>query len=304
MATNLETLYDFIAQRFRTLGENECKLERLIADADAEGYLAVWDVHRSVYTNALRARGLECRNGIVHYPKDGESFYDPVTTDYVAFKRTAAQVVAAADAPVPSPELVRATGLSRASIPYPNMKRVLADVGIYYIPGLGYWHAPQYTTPEGRIIAKHIRGERAVALYEAFEKRGWPLAGAELERWTSGLVNSRFLTRYAHSNRSIAGIGSGLYVPADRIGELPIPMSGHALTELRAMLDPTKVIADKDNLRLFRIVLLAQRLGWLRARLSRTTKNARRRQTIRVEKWTEEGRRQLERAERRTTDAF
>lgn len=298
-----DTIYDFMAARFRALGEPVYSLERVLLDAEQAGYTDIWEMPKSGIANAMRVRGIEVANGIMSLPQlDGEHF-DPVATDFADFKAAAHRVLAQVVMPVPTHDFIGMLGLQRSAIPLAGMRSVLLDQGIHHLPGVGYWRSPQYTSPDGWTVSKRIRSVRINALNELFEQHGWPIVGKDAEQITEGVVTSRFIAIYAARNMGIVrSIGVGLYVPSDKWADKTIPMSRNVADALLDI-DGTTQIDDKDHLRLFRIGLLAVKLGWATARKSRTTRDRIRRQTM-VLKWTEEGINQLRRAVKRTADTF
>lgn len=300
-----ETIYDYLAARFRQLGGKPITLDKLMMDAEQDGYGDIWEVDRIGVFNALRARGIELTEGVVKFPEiDGENF-DPIATDYRDFKSAAKAVLDLAEYPVPTHDLIGRVALHSSAVPLSSLRYHLRQVGIHFLPGLGYWRHPQFTDAAGRTVSRKIRSERIVELLAMFEHKGWPITGREAEAWSNGLVTSRYLTLYARGlTPMVRPIGSGLYVPADKIEpeNTRIPMSRNVVEALQAI-DATKQIDDKDHLRLFRIVLLAERLGWAKVKRSRTTRDGIRRQTMRVT-WTDEGAKQLRRAAKATADAF
>lgn len=298
-----DSIYDFVADRFRALEATEYTLERLLLDAEQAGYFDAWDIPRVAMAGALRMRGLELKDGIVSLPHIEGEHFDPIATDFAEFKKAAARVINEAAMPIPTHEFIGMLGLQRAAIPMASMRQVLTAEGIHHLPGAGYWKSPQYTHPDGWTVSKRIRSKRAEALNELIEQHGWPIVGLDAEQLTGGLVTSRFLSQYAYSGHGfIRGIGSGLYVPADKWAADTIPMSRNVADALLDI-DETTKLDDKDHLRLFRICLRAEKLGWATIKLSRTTRDRIRRQTMQVA-WTIEGIEQLRRAVRKTADAF
>ena len=298
------TIYDYLAERFRTLGGKPVALDDLILDAEREGYGEIWEVPRQGMVNAMRSRGIVVANGVAQFMGgEGENF-DPIATDYSEFKEAAKAVLDIAEYPVPPEDLIARTGLHLAAIPMASMHFHLRQIGCHFLPGMGYWRNPQFTDATGHVVARKIKSERVNALLELFELHGWPISGPEAETWTSGLVTAAWLSRYCYTDGLVKGIGSGLYVPADKaVPEYgPIPMSRNVHDALAA-LDKDELIDDKDHLRLFRIALRAERLGWAKVKLSRTTRQGVRRQTMRVT-WTSDGREALARAAKTTADAF
>uniref|UniRef100_UPI00262DE12B hypothetical protein n=1 Tax=uncultured Paraglaciecola sp. TaxID=1765024 RepID=UPI00262DE12B len=224
-------IYDFLADRFRGLGSEPIALEKLLMDAEQDGFGEVWEIDRHGMANALTARGLRLEDGTVMLPQiDGENF-DPVITSYEKFAERATDVMKGQTVPLLTEELVSLTGLHRAAIPYSNMQTILAKVGIHFIPGIGYWRHPQYTLQDGSIVSKRFRSLRLQKLMNVFKRQGWPITGPDCLDMTGGFVTSRYLVRQAaEAHPKIASIGSGLYVPIDQAENSKIPMSKNVVT--------------------------------------------------------------------------
>ena len=304
MPSQFAEAFDYMAARFRELGKPSMSLDAILSDAEEQGFMDVWEMPRGGIGNAMKVRGLEVRNGQLMFPEhDGEHF-DPVETNFAEFKEAAKRVMEEAEYPLPTAELIERAGLHASAAPLASMQSHLREVGIYFLPGVGYWRHPQYTDPAGRVVSKRMRSDRVKTLVSLFEEHGWPIAGKDAERWSQGIVTSRFMTRYANQagEARIAGIGSGLYVPIDRAEEAPLPMSRNVVEAVLAI-DEETVLDDKDTHRLFRIMLVAERLGWVTLKKSRTTRDRIRRQTARVT-WTEEGLKNLRRMNKNTADEF
>jgi hypothetical protein len=303
--TQHATIYDYMAERFRALGKAEYPVDALIEDAANEGYTELWDMSKHGMANAMRVRGLEIASGMVRLPKDGDGqHYDPIATDYREFTAAAAELIKDLDHPIDAADLIERLALPSIAVPMSTMAFYLRRVGVHYIPGVGYWRAPQYVDPSGRIVSKRIHSERVKALSDLFEAQGWPVVGREAETATGGLVTSRFLTRYAlgHGRQAIKGIGGGLYVPADRFDAGPIPMSRNVAAAMLSLPEGA-MIDDHDHLRLYRIAILMEAKKLATLTRSRTTRERIRRQTLRVS-INDAGRAMLERIARRTRDEF
>lgn len=302
--TGHNTIYDYMAARFRAAEVQSMPLDELLEYAEQEGYAEIWEVPRAPITSAMRVRGLDVKNGVVSLPTNGVDFFDPVMTDYREFQDACVRVMKEAEHPLSPPDLIARTGLSDAAVPLSTMQHYLRRVGIHFLPGVGYWKYPQYTDDTGRIVTRRIKSERIEALIDYFQHQGWPIAGKEAERQTKGLVTSRFLVRnaVASSGKLVSGIGSGLYVPLDRAKDGPIPMSRN-IAEALLSLSPDHIIDDKDHLRLFRIALMLERQGLASLKRSRTNRDRVRRQTIRLT-LKDAGRAMLEKIARKQADEF
>jgi hypothetical protein len=302
--SQFDEIYDFMAGRFREIGRPQVSMDAILSEVEAEGFIDVWQIPRGSIANAMKLRGLEVGSGSLRLPKHEGEHFDPVETDYAEFKAAAKRIMAEAEYPLQMGELIDRTGLHAAAAPLSAMQYHLKQVGIFWLPGTGYWRHPQYTDPSGRSVSKRIRSDRVEKLVSLFEEHGWPISGKEAEQWTSGVVTSRFMTRYANQAGSsrIKGIGSGLYVPVDKAEEGRLPMSRNVV-EAVAGIDDGAILDDKDTHRLFRIMLVAERLAWVSLKRSRTTRDRTRRQTIKV-RWTDEGRRNIARLTKDTADEF
>ena len=297
-----DALYDYLAARFREIGAPTYPLSSIVADAEREGYADIWEAAPIAIRNAMRSRGLDLLGDMLSLPAlDGEHF-DPIETDFAGFRAAARRVIDAVEYPIPAAELVVRIGVSDGGVPWSSMAALLKRDGIFHLPGAGYWRHPQFTFPDGRIISKRIRSERIGAMQAIFKRHGWPVVAPDAELWSDGLITRRYLVRYASTDSVVSSLGIGLYVPTDQVATSPLPMTGNVAAALAA-LDPDTRIDDKDHLRLFRITLCAERLGWLTARRSRSSVDGKRCQTAWVA-WTAEGRAALGRAMGETRDAF
>lgn len=268
--TSHETLYDFMARRFRAMARPTYPLERIIQDAEEEGFVDVWDMPHHGIHNAMRKRGLEVANGLLSLPEIGGENFDPIADDYAEFKKIAKTVMKESDVPLSAGDLVERCGLSRAAVPLADMKRHLRKVGIHFIEGVGYWKHSQYVMPDGRILSRRCRSERVEALNRHFERHGYPVVGPDIERATSGLVTSRFLTLMANQTTPpVVSVGSGLYIPTGvETGVLPLSRQTAAMM---LAVEPGMRITDNDALLIFRIASMMERKGLARIKRSRTT---------------------------------
>jgi hypothetical protein len=306
MTSQTEAMFDDMAARYEARGLPAVAVEEIIAETAEAGFLDPWTFSSTAtLANGLRVRGLVIKSGMIEREDAAPvENYNPVLTDFEEFTKAAKRVIDEAEYPVDAMDLATRTGLASEAIPYATMKTHLRRVGIWFIPGLGYWRAPQYTDPSGRIVSKHVRSERIKALLECFETQGWPITGVDAERHTGGKVTSRFLSRYAAGSGSetVKGIGSGLFVPADKLTKAGLPMSANVAAAL-AKLDPETVIDDLDHLRLFRIAMIMERRGLATIRKSRSSRSRKRIQTMRVT-LTDAGKKMVDKIARRGRDEF
>lgn len=302
MTANL--MFADMAARFEARGLPAVAVEEIIRETADAGFGDPWGYSPVSLANGLRPHGLAIRSGMIEREDAPAENYNPVLTGFDEFTKAAKRVVDEAEYPVDAMDLATRTGLVSTSIPYATMKTHLAKVGVHFIPGLGYWSAPQYTDPSGRIVSKHMRTERVGQMLSTFEKQGWPITGQDAERHTGGVVTSRFMSRYAAGAgaQTIKGIGAGLFVPADKLGDGPVPMSPNVAAALLA-LDPETVIDDHDHLRLFRLAMILERHELATIRKSRTSRSRVRIQTARVT-LNEAGKKMVEKIARRGRDEF
>lgn len=298
-----EALYDHIARLYQERGNGVVHLEELIEQAARDGFEIVWSVSRQAIINALLVRDIDATGPTVEPVKDIVENYDPVATDFAEFTAAAAQIMKTAEYPIDALDLISMTGLATTAVPMSALALYLRRVGIYFIPGVGYWRSAQYVDPSGRIIAPKIRGARMRELFSYFETHGWPVAGPDIERDTAGLVTSRFMARQgAASDSPIIGIGCGLYILADKATPDGLSMSRNVALSLLALTDDV-IIDDKDHLRLYRLALIMERKGLATVKKSRTTRGGVRRQTARLS-INPEGRALLESYARLAKDEF
>lgn len=303
MTTAHDAMFDFMAEAYKAKGEEYVPLEQIVSEAQDAGYVELWDMPRLNIVNAMKLRGLQVSSGSIHHPVVAEH-YDPIATDFAEFTAAAAKVMAEAEYPLDAADVIERCALADTAIPMASMSHYMRRIGIHLIPGVGYWRSPQYTDPSGRIISRHCRSERIAALLDYFQSHGWPIVGAEAEKATTGLVTSRFLSRFAvgDGRDRIAGIRAGLYVPADRVDDGPIPMSPAVATTM-AGLQPDAPIDDHEHLRIYRIAMLMERHGLATLKRSRTTRDKIRRQTLLV-KITPAGKDYLAKIAKTTEDEF
>lgn len=141
------------------------------------------------------------------------------------------------------------------------------------------------------------------ALDAYFDTHGWPAAGREVEAQTNGKVSSLSISRYAMTagREHVAALGAGLYAPADRARLDPVPLSRNMALALLDIGD--QLIDDHSHLRIFKIAMILARKGYATIRISRTTRQQIRRQTMRVS-ITDAGRAMLEAKARLAKDEF
>ncbi len=143
-----------------------------------------------------------------------------------------------------------------------------------------------------------------IKLIDYIGNNGYPFTGKEAESSTKGMVTTSYLVMIAKRSggKFVKSIGYGLYIPADKYKENMIPMSKQVAKQVAA-LDAQTPINDKENLRMFRIMLVAERLGWVNIRKSRSTVKSISCQTMKIN-WTEQGLEQIRFLVGNTNDAF
>lgn len=281
------TTFDHLAYTFRAMDVGQCSLEQLAEKAKVN----LFDVTPITLRNAMLFRGIEIENGIASL-YEGHDFKDTITLGYKKFCQRAAEIVEVADEPVPAVDLIALVGFAEAAIPLSTMSRHLKKVGIWFIPGLGYWHKRQFVDQDGNIYGRKTDNAQAAALVEAFKEYGWPMTAIDLEAATSGVVTRRYVT---HAVRrpwpDIVSVGYGLYVPAGAARRVGFPVSTNVA---RAILDlePSEVLDSKDNTRMYRLCDLLRRFRYGVVRRSNTVRDGKQRR-IAYFKLNDTGRRAL-----------
>lgn len=297
--------YDFIANYFRSTGRASMPIEEAVAEARKNGHDRIWQTDKRIFYAAMRSRDVFVRNDMLERPYSPDDFR-PVSIGYDKFLDEAAALVRVARHPLDAAELLAVVS-QHTNSPVPSgddMQNMLRHRGVHYIPGTGYWHARIYTTPQGHIVTADA-SSFATDIARCFETMGWPIVGQDVERETKGRVTSKKLAAFCHSraNHLIAGVGSGLYVPADTPSTLtPLPMTRNVAKALLAI-EPSSLITDKHDLRLFRLCLVLARQDLATIKKSRTLRGGVKAQTVRLE-LTDRGRSMLSAKARATPDEF
>lgn len=275
-------VYDYIASRMTELGEPSRTIEQLLDDAEQFGFFDCWDMDRHGFANAMTARGFVVKSGSVYLPThEGEAF-NPVATGHRIFLDAVERVFKTADAPIDTLELIERCALSQASMPLGRLRATMLRAGYFHITGCGYWTSPQYTSPDGKIITARLKSQRLNALFELFERDGWPICSRDIEEMTGGVLLPRFMTLYASKRHAkIISLGAGLFAPVDQAAERPFPITNN-LVKAIFELGPTDVLTDKSDIRLFRIGLLLQRHRMAEVKISRSSIGGQRIQTMRI----------------------
>lgn len=278
---------DFLAYTFRRAGREAMPLRDLCSEGERAGYGALWHMKRQEVANGLAVRGLTIVDGEVRETSAVAAINEPppdLDIFYTEFTEAAHKVMAEAKYPVDALELIARCTLGRQMrTPGTELKTVMRTAGYAFIPGAGYWRHSVYTDEHGMSIGAGTGSPQSFALSRAFANHGWPIVGKDAEQWTGGLVTSRYLIFASKSGpaRKVAGIGSGLYVPPDRLPDGPVPMSP-GVAKVILDLAPGYMLDDHEHFRLFRIALALRRAGFADVVLSRTKRNGIRRQTAKL----------------------
>jgi|GEM_PF-4213012 len=304
MPSSHEDIYDFLAEAFRSQDRPQVDYGYMMDLAEKEGHLDVFEIPKGAMANAMKVRGVKVVDGLFQYPSVDGLTFDPAEEGYDPFLKAAKKAVGNAEYPLPTDELLQRCGAHSSAAPLTLLKHHLKRVGVHWLPGVGYWRAPQYTNKSGRIVSKRLKSERTQAMIDAFEKNGWPLSGKDIEKHTGGIATTKYISNYVKraGEALVASIGYGLYVPADLKGTSTIPMSANVADLVRGI-DVEQIIDDKEDHQVYRIMLLASKFGYVKLKKSRTTRSGVRCQTIRI-KWTQKGRDFMKEASKRTSDEF
>jgi hypothetical protein len=291
--TSHNVIYDYIADKFRNDEREEITLDELLLDAEFEGFGDIWEIPKQGMANAFSARGLVLADGKLSFPVNEEGPFDPIENNYGDFINKAVEVLKAAEHPLDMATLASMVDMHKATVPYGSMQTLLAPHGFHFLPGLGYWRHPQFKNPDGSIVSKRYKSERKNALMEAFEKYGWPISAKDVEKQTGGLANGRYIQRETQvGNPIVKSIGSGLYVPVSEMEGQKIPMSINVVREVLSLQDGS-LIVDKPTTRMFKLMLVLHRAGWVTSKKSRSTFDGERCQSQRVT-LTELGKKELQ----------
>lgn len=248
-----EFQFDQIANAFYEKGKATIPLEEILRDLD----LWQWDVKAKALTSALAMRGLTLINGELSATGDAASFI-PVKTGFDAFIRAAKNALDMVERPVPAAELIGMTGLASEAVPE-HLAYHLRRVGIYHIPGVGYWRHPQYATTRGELLASSPKSKIGTRIVETFQLHGWPLAGEEIEKLTAGEVTSRTMSQQTQKgpNRVALTLGNSLFIPAGVVAtdSQPIPMTANVV-EIIMDHPQTVPIFREDNVKLYKLAFL------------------------------------------------
>lgn len=254
-----EHQFDQIANAFYEKGSATVPLETILRELD----IWEWGVPKKVATTALATRGLTLKNGEISETGDAAPLL-PVASGFEPFLRAAKDAIEMVEKPVSAPELIGMTGLATEAIPSESLAYHLRRVGIYYIPGAGFWRYPQFATPKGELWATTPRSKQGKRIMDTFRDHGWPLAGEEVERITAGEVSSRFMSQQAHkrNHRLVAGVGNSLFVPAGvaATADMPVPVTHNVVA---AILDhsPAAPLYRDADVKLYKLASILARHG-------------------------------------------
>lgn len=293
-------LFQCVAAKFRMSGEPEVKVEEILQECADEGVPLAWEISRLELANGLSERGLILQNGVLSEATDARSIH-PQSSGYAEFQTAAKRALRWRDAPIEAIDLVDVTGLAGEKIPWSGMREVLERCGLHFLPGLGYWKHPIYSDPFLRSVVVAKSPKRIGAVVPLFQQYGWPIAGRDLAGWSKNVLQARSVASEAsRGNMFVRGLKMGLYVPADRPGDLPM-----SVNVADRMLDygPDEWIRSDHDLRSFRIAHLMARGGMGSIKIGRVAGLDRRPQRLLFEP-TREGLRKLLRAARRPAEVF
>lgn len=235
---------------------------------------------------AMAARGISFEDGRLYSPKAAAAV-EPASADYKPFIAAALEIIDMATAPIPAAEMVGATGIAASAIPRGGFSHHLTAAGIHYIPGAGYWKAPQFVGDDGEFFYAPPKAKKVRIMLECFKLHGWPLAGEDVERLTSGAVASRFVTLHAAKaggSAVIKGIGNALFVPAGAMEtpERPVPISPGVAGEL-LKLTPADKIFRSENVLLYKLARVLERHGHAKVFGRFLVRNGRRQRAVSLE---------------------
>lgn len=288
-----------ISEAFWNASKPAVPLEDLLNAADAEA----WDMPKETLATALAVRGLTLANGMVSETGDAAPL-EPVKADYSVFLRRAREAVEIAEQPLSAAELIGMTGLSTEAVPAASMAHHLRTVGVFFIPGAGYWRNPQYASERGEVWYARFTSKKLRRVMELFKDHGWPLAGADIERLTAGEVTSRFMSVEAHRTKfaAVRSMGGGLFIPTGAAVRSGIPMT-HNVAAAILDINPREGVARDDDVRLYKIAAVLERHNLAKVKYTTTTRGGRRVRLVYVD-LTEHGYRTLRKIDKRSNDEF
>jgi len=282
-----DATFDHLAFTMRKLAWTQCSLEDLAEKADVN----LMGMSAIALRNAMLMRGYRIHEGLVTL-YDGHKFKATVAVSFKKFVKRAAEIIDAAGAPIMPADLVGMVGLVEAAIPVAQMTFHLNKVGIWLIPGVGYWHKRHYVDQRGILYGSVTTSEQARRVNEAFQEYGWPMTAYDLEAATHGKVSSRyFQDEVKRPWPEVISVGWGLYVPAGAARRVGFPMSKN-IAQAFLDLGVDEVVDSKDNTRMYRMCSLLQRAGYGVSRTSNTVRNGSQRR-IRYFKLNQTGRKAL-----------
>lgn len=269
-----DELFDHLVYTFRRLGVTQISLEELAEKGDVH----IATIDKEAMRNALLYRGYEIKDGLVR-AYEGHGYKTTVSMAFRKFSERAAEIIDTAGAPIMPADLVRMVGLVEARVPLSAMTYHLKKVGVWFIPGIGYWHKRHFVDERGVLYGHSVNDKQSMALYDAFKEYGWPMTAIDLDAATNGVVTSQYLkSATARSWPDIISVGYGLYVPAGAARRVGFPMSKN-LAEAFIDLKYTEVIDSLDNRRMYRMCDLLQKMGYGVTRRSNTVRDGKQRRT-------------------------
>lgn len=291
-----ENQLDQIAGYFSSQHKQAMKLDTIL---EALGIVSL-DLETKALKAAMSMRGLSYEDGRIVAAHNVAPELPP-KVDFAPFIRAAREVIDMATKPVPAGDLIGMTGIATEALPAEGIANHLHAAGIYFIPGAGFWHLPQYANDRGELFYAEPKSPAARRMLEVFARHGWPLSGEEIERLTSGEATSRFVTLQAArpKHAPIKSVGAGLFIPAGAIAtkERPIPMTA-AVAEALIDVVPTQPIYRADDVRLYKLAAILARHGLANVKDVWKVRAGRRQRAVTME-LTEEGYEALKGLDRR-----
>lgn len=271
----VEATLDHLAFTFRKLGVKTISLEQLAEKAD----VTLFDISPDALRNAMLQRGVLIKDGKAS-AYDGHDFQVTVAASFRRFVERALDIIENSLEPVTAVELIGMVGLVEGAMPLSSMSHHLRKVGIWHIPGVGFWHRRHYVDGNGILYGARPGSEQSGAVMEAFKEYGWPMTAEDIEATTRGKVTRRYVTQAVKRPwPDILSIGYGLYVPAGAARRAGLPISRN-LAKAFLDLDPDELIDSKDNTRMFRLCDLLQRMGYGISKPSSTVRDGKQRRTV------------------------
>ena len=271
----VEATLDHLAFTFRKLGVKTISMESLTEKAD----VTLHDISPEALQNAMLPRGVLIKDGKAS-AYDGHDFQVTVAASFRRFVERALDIIENSLDPVSATDLIGMVGLVEGAMPLSSMSYQLRKVGIWHIPGIGYWHRRHYVDDNGVLYGARPGSAQSGAVMEAFKLYGWPMTAADLEATTKGAVTRRYVAQAVKRPwPDIISVGYGLYVPAGAARRAGMPISRN-LAKAFLEMEPDEAIDAKDNTRMFRLCDLLQQMGYGISKPSSTVRDGKQRRTV------------------------